>query len=37
MDETYFNEYKNPIYKIVNNPRSNMHRLLDLGPDMHGL
>jgi hypothetical protein len=37
MDEIYFNEYKNPIYKIVNNPRPNMHILLDLGPNMHEL
>jgi hypothetical protein len=36
-DEIYFNEYKNPIYKIVNNPRPNMPRLLDLGPNMHEL
>ncbi len=37
MDELYFSEYKNPIYKIVNNPRPNKHRLLDLGPNMHEL
>jgi hypothetical protein len=35
--ETYFKEYINMIYKIVNNPRPNMRRFLDLGPHIHGL
>jgi hypothetical protein len=35
--EIYFKEYINMIYKIVNNPRPNMHRFLDLGPNMHEL
>jgi hypothetical protein len=29
--------YINMIYEIVSNPRPNMHRFLDLGPNMHEL
>ncbi len=34
--EIYFKKYINMIYKIVNNPRPNMHRLLDQGQVLHG-
>ncbi len=34
--EIYFKKYINTIYKIVNNPRPNMHKFLDLGQNMHG-
>ncbi len=37
MNETYLKEYLNTIYKIVNNSRPNMHRFLDLVPNMHEL
>jgi len=35
--ETYFKEYINMIYIIVNNLRRNMHIFLDLRPHIHGL
>jgi len=34
--EIYFKKYINKIYKIVNNPRPNMHNFFDLGRNMHG-
>jgi hypothetical protein len=37
MYETYFKEYINMKYIIVNNPRPNMHRFFDLRPHIHGL
>jgi hypothetical protein len=40
MDKTYeiyFKKYINIIYKIMNNPRPNMHRFLNLEPNIHEL
>jgi hypothetical protein len=37
MYDIYFKEYINMVYKIVSNPRPNMHRLLELTPNMHEL
>jgi hypothetical protein len=35
--EIHLKKYINMMYKVVNNPRPNMHKFLDLGPNMHEL
>ncbi len=35
--EIYLKKYLNMIYKIVNNPRPNMHRLFNQEQVLHGL